>query len=1199
MRGIFLRRFCGCLCFGAMPAAGVGATAYAEEDGLHIRTSRVTGRASFVTPANGMAIPTAATPGDPRSVARRFLDAHGHLFGVADPAQELVLDQVDTDPLGFKHTTYRQAYKAIPVFSGILKVHENATGDVVAANGDVYPIVLKGQTSPTLTMGGALKELWDEIGDGSAAVERGELVIVDPGWYGDPSRGARLAYHIVATSLLSPTAMGDTPVPMRETFFVDAHTGAVLDRWSMIYDARDRQVHDAHAGTNCCFPRTDAGCDDEDCEAVICERRPSCCDDQWTSVCAARAAHFCGTTCLPGTLARSEGDPPAGLADADALYDYLGDTYDYFFRAFGRDSYDDQGGPIITTANSIAVGCPNAAWISEFNQSLFCTGTVADDLVAHEYVHALTEHTANLIYQNQSGQLNESYSDIFGELVDLFNGDVSFPGPAGGAAWPTHGSGPGYDVPNAPRTTCSDGRNDYPDGVRWMIAEDSTAFGEAIRDMWDPTCLGDPDFADSSLQTCSIIDAGGVHSGSGIPNHAFALLTDGGSFNGYTIDGIGPIKAGAVWYRALTTYLIVSSDFDEAYAALVQAASDLVGTYPNDPRTGLPSGDVFTTEDAANVDRALQSVEMNSVGRCGATVAVLESAPPAICANPVTLMADDFEDTPLAWTVSNEGAFGPPNPYDWVLTEEALPLGREGVAWYAADPGIGDCVRQNESAIHVLVSPEVVLPDEGEFFYLRFTHYMETEPGWDGGRVSLRVNGEAWRSVPRTAFEYNPYNTVLQKPSVHNLNPLAGKDGWSGVGGRWGTSVVGLNRLASAGDRLEIRFDFGKDGCGGGLGWFVDDVVVYMCGDCNRNNVPDHRDFHFTAATESAGNIGSGSPQAVTVELPPRAEGDVTLTFRAQADVRALDEWLAVQLNGQRLGRVFESGAADCAFASDIDTLVLSADRFNELVGGSDAVFTISASDTVSPVQCNLRTFVTMSLAYELAHRDEDGNGIPDECEGCGVSESASAELALVAKNRYVSFVPGSAGRHTALRMMVVDMPPTHAELIGRELWIGSPQRISELPGRADDAPPTMNGASLTCEPAFADWGSLGMVHIFDEWIVPGGIFEVRSVDLACGADSASMYSASLTVTTGVWGDVAGICGDVPCGQPDGVVDVTDVGAVLDKFRDAPGALPKPQTDLAGRAPNAIVDILDVVVVTDAFRGSAYPFAGDAARCTE
>ena len=121
------------------------------------------------------------------------------------------------------------------------------------------------------------------------------------------------------------------------------------------------------------------------------------------------------------------------------------------------------------------------------------------------------------------------------------------------------------------------------------MGEDSS-FG-AIRDMWSPTCMGDPDRALSALYEATScdpgFDSGGVHFGSGVPNHAFAMTTDGKTFNGVTVSGIGAIKAGAVWFRALTVYLTPASDFNEAYILFNQAATDLVGTTPNDPRTEI------------------------------------------------------------------------------------------------------------------------------------------------------------------------------------------------------------------------------------------------------------------------------------------------------------------------------------------------------------------------------------------------------------------------------------------------------------------------------------------------------------------------------------------------------------------------------------------------------------------------------------
>lgn len=781
---------------------------------LVVRVSARTGLTVFVSAAPGRSIPVKPTNGRSAAAPIDFLQQHGSRFGLRDPARQLHFDSARTDVLGQTHSTYRQFHRGIPVFSGLLKVHQDAAGRFIAANGRFYPIPETLSIVPTLTSEQAETVAIEMLGGGSATAVDTELVIVDPGWYGDPTIGPHLAYYVA----VSAPALG-----MEEAFFIDARRGDVLDRWSLMCLARDRRVH-LHT-------------------AVPGEP-------------------------LPGPLARAEGDPPTGNAEVDPTYDYMGDTYDYFLRAFGRDGLDGAGGAMVATVNSNAVPCPNAAWSFIDKQAVFCPTVISDDLVAHEMTHGLTQFTANLIYQNQSGQINESYSDVFGELVDLYNGDASLPGPPGGTPWPPTPTGPGVDTPNNLRVTCSPGPS-YGDGVRWLFSEDSVGFGGAIRDLWSPPCLGDPDRANSSLQTCSLGDNGGVHSGSGIVNHAFVILCDGKTFNGQTVTGIGPIKAGAVWYRALTVYLTVASDFEDAFLAFNQAATDLIGTFPNDPRTGSPSASMFTAADAAEVNKALLAVEMNTPGACGETVPVLNAQAPLQCATRLTVFADDFEAGVNGWTVTNSA---PPTVYDWVQTA-GLPLGRPGTGWFCDDPNIGDCAAVDESSTHALTSPVIAVPGGLETLTLAFAHFVETEPRFDGGNVQISVNGGPWQALPAAAYRYNTYNTSLfTAVEQGNTNPLAGQVVFSGVGGQWGTSLVDLGAFVTGGDTLQVRFEFGKDGCFGFTGWFIDDVEIYGCtssGDCNTNGIPDEIDRAQGPAPErllqqvangSSGNLSDADP---------------------------------------------------------------------------------------------------------------------------------------------------------------------------------------------------------------------------------------------------------------------------------------------------------------------------------------------------
>ncbi|MFQ5490440.1 MAG: M4 family metallopeptidase, partial [Phycisphaerae bacterium] len=510
-----------CVVLGAILPAGLawGQNVPAQ---VKVRRSPTTGLVTFITPVQRPDIQVTPGPGQTRVRPTDFFQQYGHLFGITDPPKQLRLMRSSVGLLGRTHTTYQQMHRGVPVFTGELKVHQDPAGRIVAVNGDFYQISPKLATIPGISDLDAQQFAADSVAWLDPQIHSSELVVVDPGWYGDPVFGARLAYHVVVTNTTGYQA---------EAIFVDAHTGEVMDQWNLICTAKDRRIFDGAGGA-----------------------------------------------AIPGTLARAEGDAPVADAQVNAAYDYYGDTYDYFSLGFGRDSIDGLGLSMVATVNHNSGICPNAFWDGILKQMVFCDGFVKDDVVGHELTHGITEHTANLVYQNESGQLNEAYSDIFGEMVDLFNGGAAFVGTNGPTPWTPHSTGPGVDTGNQARTACSPPPA-VSDGVRWLVGEDFGSF--YFRDMWDPTCLFDPDKKTSSRQDCGRnddTDNGGVHSGSGIANHAFAIMTDGKTFNGQTVTGIGPIKAGAVWYQALTVYLTPGSDYQDAFVALNQSAQDLIGT---------------------------------------------------------------------------------------------------------------------------------------------------------------------------------------------------------------------------------------------------------------------------------------------------------------------------------------------------------------------------------------------------------------------------------------------------------------------------------------------------------------------------------------------------------------------------------------------------------------------------------------------
>ncbi|MCG2769925.1 MAG: M4 family metallopeptidase [Anaerolineae bacterium] len=227
------------------------------------------------------------------------------------------------------------------------------------------------------------------------------------------------------------------------------------------------------------------------------------------------------TFSLPGRLARTEGQGPTGDRDIDNAHDFAGATYDYFKNTHNRNSYDGGGATMISTAN-YGRSYQNAYWNGE--QTVYGDDFPVKDVVAHEWTHAVTEHSANLEYRWQSGALNESFSDIFGAMVD---------------------------------------RDD------WLMGEDLPPHvlggREAIRDLSNPPRFGQPDHTHDWVETCS--DNEGVHTNSGITNKAYYNIAT----------AIGKDKAERIFYRALTVYLDTNSSLEDARAAALQSAQDLYG----------------------------------------------------------------------------------------------------------------------------------------------------------------------------------------------------------------------------------------------------------------------------------------------------------------------------------------------------------------------------------------------------------------------------------------------------------------------------------------------------------------------------------------------------------------------------------------------------------------------------------------------
>ena len=258
---------------------------------------------------------------------------------------------------------------------------------------------------------------------------------------------------------------------------------------------------------------------------------------------------------LPGQQVRVEGGPPTGDAAADEAYDGAGATHSLYKDVYNRDSIDGNGARLDSTVH-YRVGYDNAFWNGQqmvygdgdedlaVAERLFNRFTIAIDVIGHELTHAVTQFTANLVYQGQSGALNESMSDVFGSLVKQ-------------------------------RT-----RGQTAAEADWIIGEGlftSRVNGNGIRNMKQPgTAYNDPVLGKDPqpghmrdyVQTQS--DNGGVHINSGIPNRAFYVTA-------FNIGGFAWEKAGQIWYVTLQSKLGQSANFATAAAKTYEAARDLYG----------------------------------------------------------------------------------------------------------------------------------------------------------------------------------------------------------------------------------------------------------------------------------------------------------------------------------------------------------------------------------------------------------------------------------------------------------------------------------------------------------------------------------------------------------------------------------------------------------------------------------------------
>ena len=258
-----------------------------------------------------------------------------------------------------------------------------------------------------------------------------------------------------------------------------------------------------------------------------------------------------GASALPGRLVRSEGEPSqANHPDqaVDEAYDQSGLTWDFYSQRFSRDSLDDKGVPLVSSVH-VGKNLNNAFWTGEQmaygdgDGKLFTRFTRSLDVVAHELTHGVISYSADLLYQNESGALNEHFADVFGMLTRQWH--------------------EGTAVQNADWLVDKDimGPAATARGLRTFRAEKAYENDHYFGTDPQPKQLRDQYRGSDAY--------GGVHINSGIPNHAFFLFATALGGNAWE-------RAGGVWYESLLT-LPTEAQFSDMVLASEKTAVEQHG----------------------------------------------------------------------------------------------------------------------------------------------------------------------------------------------------------------------------------------------------------------------------------------------------------------------------------------------------------------------------------------------------------------------------------------------------------------------------------------------------------------------------------------------------------------------------------------------------------------------------------------------
>ncbi|MCP3098495.1 M4 family metallopeptidase [Myxococcus sp. K15C18031901] len=499
------------------------------------------------------------------------------------------LSSSSTDQFGQTHARFAQTYQGVPVWGAMAITHQGQSARDLRITSEGLRKGIRLDMTPTLDAKSAVSKATRELAPKGefGAAPTGELIVYPqtrlvnryPGKPVALQNAAdfdtvvvayRLAYHV-------HTELENAQDGVKHTdFIIDAHSGDVLKKWDSLQTAAAKGLGrsqysgevplDVFQNAQGLFELRDvtrAGGEgirtyDVNHAAVQNGVVPTLtlytdADNVWGD----GQNYIVGTNNTLSTNGQT--------AAVDAHFGLLA-TWDFYKKIFGRNGVDGSGSP---TYNRVHAGnlYNNAFWsdgcfcMSYGDGSFPAAGGFRSmgvlDVTGHEMTHGVTSHTAGLIYEGESGGLNEANSDIFGTMTEF---------------WVANGRG----------STIGD------TGGNWLMAEQLSAF--PLRVMFRPSLDGAS--VDAWFPGIGNID---VHFSSGPMNRAFYFLSQGvqplsvgtdysSTYLPAGMRGIGNDKAAAIWYRALTVYLFPSSNYMSARTGSLQAAADLFGSQSNEYR---------------------------------------------------------------------------------------------------------------------------------------------------------------------------------------------------------------------------------------------------------------------------------------------------------------------------------------------------------------------------------------------------------------------------------------------------------------------------------------------------------------------------------------------------------------------------------------------------------------------------------------